>query len=313
MEKNALKGWNKKSILDVGVKICILAFLIVTLFNTIFYEFKINANIKRLILTVSITLIIAYIFVYCFKYIYKWILIIGGMSCVTLGICIFRNVEAAYAHLVRGISPISEAYYSAYKKYNNISNSNYILDYSNLNKIGINKYLSLKEITNVKYNWEFWFIVTLVIFVISITFVLITKKEKGFFVVTLFMVIPIALTCTVGGFPSTKNCLFIIGGVMVYRLYFVLKKHGNALESIIVGGIVLTAIMCAALGMKPYIKENKKINELKYIEVKSSIQNFQLKELPTQILSFFGGPYRNDIIVLNGHFYNSSYCTIMGT
>ena len=46
MEKNALKGWNKKSILDVGVKICILAFLIVTLFNTIFYEFKINANIK---------------------------------------------------------------------------------------------------------------------------------------------------------------------------------------------------------------------------------------------------------------------------
>ena len=50
MEKNALKGWNKKSILDVGVKICILAFLIVTLFNTIFYEFKINANIKRLIL-----------------------------------------------------------------------------------------------------------------------------------------------------------------------------------------------------------------------------------------------------------------------
>ena len=49
MEKNALKGWNKKSILDVGVKICILAFLIVTLFNTIFYEFKINANIKRLI------------------------------------------------------------------------------------------------------------------------------------------------------------------------------------------------------------------------------------------------------------------------
>ena len=67
------------------------------------------------------------------------------MSCVTLGICIFRNVEAAYAHLVRGISPISEAYYSAYKKYNNISNSNYILDYSNLNKIGINKYLSLKD------------------------------------------------------------------------------------------------------------------------------------------------------------------------
>ena len=54
MEKNALKGWNNKSILDVGVKICILAFLIVTLFNTIFYEFKINANIKRLILTVSI-------------------------------------------------------------------------------------------------------------------------------------------------------------------------------------------------------------------------------------------------------------------
>ena len=46
MEKNALKGWNKKSILDVGVKICILVFLIVTLFNTIFYEFKINANIK---------------------------------------------------------------------------------------------------------------------------------------------------------------------------------------------------------------------------------------------------------------------------
>ena len=46
MEKNALKGWNNKSILDVGVKICILAFLIVTLFNTIFYEFKINANIK---------------------------------------------------------------------------------------------------------------------------------------------------------------------------------------------------------------------------------------------------------------------------
>ena len=45
MEKNALKGWNNKSILDVGVKICILAFLIVTLFNTIFYEFKINANI----------------------------------------------------------------------------------------------------------------------------------------------------------------------------------------------------------------------------------------------------------------------------
>ena len=117
-----MKGWNNKSILDVGVKICILAFLIVTLFNTIFYEFKINANIKRLILTVSITLIIAYIFVYCFKYIYKWILIIGGMSCVTLGICIFRNVEAAYAHLVRGISPISEAYYSAYKKYNNIRN-----------------------------------------------------------------------------------------------------------------------------------------------------------------------------------------------
>ena len=201
------------------------------------------------------------------------------MSCVTLGICIFRNVEAAYAHLVRGISPISEAYYSAYKKYNNISNSNYILDYSNLNKIGINKYLSLKEITNVKYNWEFWFIVTLVIFVISITFVLITKKEKGFFVVTLFMVIPIALTCTVGGFPSTKNCLFIIGGVMVYRLYFVLKKHGNALESIIVGGIVLTAIMCAALGMKPYIKENKKIDYYRLREVSNVIfrnQNISL-------------------------------------
>lgn len=70
----------------------------------------------------------------------------------------FRNVEAAYAHLVRGISPISEAYYSIYKKYNNILNSNYILEYSNLNKIGINKYLSLKEITNVNDNWEFWVI-----------------------------------------------------------------------------------------------------------------------------------------------------------
>lgn len=131
MEKNALKGWNKKSILDVGVKICILAFLIVTLFNTIFYEFKINANIKRLILTVSITLIIAYIFVYCFKYIYKWMLIIGGMSCVTLVTWTFENPEVACAHLIRGISPISEAYYSIYKKYNNILNSNYILEYSN--------------------------------------------------------------------------------------------------------------------------------------------------------------------------------------
>lgn len=257
MEKNALKGWNNKSILDVGVKICILAFLIVTLFNTIFYEFKINANIKRLILTVSITLIIAYIFVYCFKYIYKWILIIGGMSCVTLVTWTFENPEVACAHLIRGISPISEAYYSIYKKYNNILNSNYILEYSNLNKIGINKYLSLKEITNVNDNWEFWVIVTLVIFVISITFVLITKKEKGFFVVTLFMVIPIALTCTVGAFPSTENCLFIIGGVMVYRLYFVLKKHGNAIGSIVAGGIVLTVLMCLAFGMRPYIKENK--------------------------------------------------------
>ena len=209
------------------------------------------------------------------------------MSCVTLGICIFRNVEAAYAHLVRGISPISEAYYSIYKKYNNILNSNYILEYSNLNKIGINKYLSLKEITNVNDNWEFWVIVTLVIFVISITFVLITKKEKGFFVVTLFMVIPIALTCTVGAFPSTENCLFIIGGVMVYRLYFVLKKHGNAIGSIVAGGIVLTVLMCLAFGTKSYIKENRKINEIQYLEAKSSIQNFQLKELPTQILSFF--------------------------
>ena len=98
----------------------------------------------------------------------------------------FENPEVACAHLIRGISPISEAYYSIYKKYNNILNSNYILDYSDLKTIGINKYLSLKEITNVKDNWEFWVIVTLVIFVISITFVLITKKEKGFFVVTLF-------------------------------------------------------------------------------------------------------------------------------
>lgn len=313
MEKNALKGWNKKSIIDFGVKICILAFLIVTFFNTLFCELKINADINRLILFVLIIVIIAFICVYYFRYIYKWLLIIGAMSGVTLGICIFRNIEAAYAHLVRGISPISEAYYSAYKKYNNISNSNYILDYSDLKTIGINKYLSLKEITNVKDNWEFWVIVTLVIFVISITFVLITKKEKGFFVVTLFMVIPIALTCTVGAFPSTENCLFIIGGVMVYRLYFVFKKHGNVIGSVVAGGIVLTVLMCLAFGMRPYIKENKKINELKYIEVKSSIQNFQLKELPTQILSFFGGPFRNDKIVLNGNLNNSSERTITGT
>ena len=71
--------------------------------------------------------------------------------------------------------------------------------------------MSLKEITNVNDNWEFWVIVTLVIFVISITFVLITKKEKGFFVVTLFMVIPIALTCTVGAFPSTENMEMQLG------------------------------------------------------------------------------------------------------
>ena len=49
MEKNALKGWNKKSIIDFGVKICILAFLIVTFFNTLFCELKINADINRLI------------------------------------------------------------------------------------------------------------------------------------------------------------------------------------------------------------------------------------------------------------------------
>ena len=85
---------------------------------------------------------------------------------------------------------------------------------------------------------------------------------------------------------------------MVYRLYFVFKKHGNVIGSVVAGGIVLTVLMCLAFGMRPYIKENKKINELKYIEVKSSIQNFQLKELPTQILSFFGGPFRNDKIVL---------------
>lgn len=48
MEKNALKGWNNKSILDVGVKICILAFLIVTLFNTIFYEFKNKCKYKKI-------------------------------------------------------------------------------------------------------------------------------------------------------------------------------------------------------------------------------------------------------------------------
>ena len=76
MEKNALKGWNKKSIIDFGVKICILAFLIVTFFNTLFCELKINADINRLILFVLIIVIIAFICVYYFRYIYKWLLII---------------------------------------------------------------------------------------------------------------------------------------------------------------------------------------------------------------------------------------------
>ena len=66
-------------------------------------------------------------------------------------------------------------------------------------------------------------------------------------------------------------------------------------------------------GTKTNIKENRKINEIQYLEAKSSIQNFELKELPTQILSFFGGPFRNDKIVLNGNLNNSSERTITGT
>ena len=45
------------------------------------------------------------------------------MSCVTLVTWTFENPEVACAHLIRGISPISEAYYSIYKKY--IGGTNY--------------------------------------------------------------------------------------------------------------------------------------------------------------------------------------------